>query len=219
MCKILSILAVIFSVVLSAEALTVVPFVHSFDPEDKNEKTFQYYVENKTGDFLAFEISVFRRKLDKKGNDILEKDTESFLLRPSQIIIPPRSYRNVKVKWRGNEEFKKNPEKEQAFRVVMSQFPVNLKKKKEKNQQASIQVVYEIKASLYATPKTAKPNLKIVSEDAKVIVLRNDGNRRAELKRSDLVIRDKKVTDLINPNDVDTVIMADSTRVYEKKVK
>ena len=101
----------------------------------------------------------------------------------------------------------------------MSQFPVNLKKKKEKNQQASIQVVYEIKASLYATPKTAKPNLKIVSEDAKVIVLRNDGNRRAELKRSDLVIRDKKVTDLINPNDVDTVIMADSTRVYEKKVK
>ncbi len=219
MCKILSVLLVIFSTVLNAEALTVVPFVHSFDPEDKNEKTFQYYVENKTDDFLAFEISVFRRKLDKNGKDILEKDTESFLLRPSQIIIPPRSYRNVKVKWKGNEEFKKNPNKEQAFRVVMSQFPVNLNKKKEKNQQAAIQVVYEIKASLYATPKTAKPDLKVVSENAKAIVLRNDGNKRAELRRSNLVIHDKKITDLIKPDDVDTVIMANSIRIYEKKVK
>ena len=219
MCKILSVLLVIFSTVLNAEALTVVPFVHSFDPEDKNEKTFQYYVENKTDDFLAFEISVFRRKLDKNGKDILEKDTESFLLRPSQIIIPPRSYRNVKVKWKGNEEFKKNPNKEQAFRVVMSQFPVNLNKKKEKNQQAAIQVVYEIKASLYATPKTAKPDLKVVSENTKAIVLRNDGNKRAELRRSNLVIHDKKITDLIKPDDVDTVIMANSIRIYEKKVK
>lgn len=217
MYKILSILAFIFLATLNAKALTVVPFVHSFDPEDKNEKTFQYYVENKTDDFLAFEISVFRRKMDKKGNDILEKDTESFMLRPSQIIIPPRSYRNVKVKWKGNDEFKKNPEKEQAFRVVMSQFPVNLKKKKEKRQQASIQVVYEIKASLYATPKTAKPDLKIVSEDAKIIVLRNDGNRRAELKKSNLVIRDKKITDLVKPDDVNTVIMANSTRIYKKR--
>ncbi|MBO7454071.1 MAG: hypothetical protein J6T91_01645 [Alphaproteobacteria bacterium] len=217
MYKILSILAFIFLATLNTEALTVVPFVHSFDPEDKNEKTFQYYVENKTDDFLAFEISVFRRKMDKKGNDILEKDTESFMLRPSQIIIPPRSYRNVKVKWKGNDEFKKNPEKEQAFRVVMSQFPVNLKKKKEKRQQASIQVVYEIKASLYATPKTAKPDLKIVSEDAKIIVLRNDGNRRAELKKSNLVIRDKKITDLVKPDDVNTVIMANSTRIYKKR--
>lgn len=217
MYKILSILAFIFLATLNAEALTVVPFVHSFDPEDKNEKTFQYYVENKTDDFLAFEISVFRRKMDKKGNDILEKDTESFMLRPSQIIIPPRSYRNVKVKWKGNDEFKKNPEKEQAFRVVMSQFPVNLKKKKEKHQQASIQVVYEIKASLYATPKTAKPDLKIVSEDAKIIVLRNDGNRRAELKKSNLMIRDKKITDLVKPDDVNTVIMANSTRIYKKR--
>lgn len=219
MCKILSVLLAGFFFILNVEALTVVPFVHSFDPEDTNEKTFQYYVENKTGDFLAFEISVSRRKLDKKGNDILEKDTESFMLRPSQIIIPPRSYRNIKVKWRGNEEFKKNPGKEQAFRVVMSQFPVNLNKKKEKNQQAAIQVVYEIKASLYATPKTAKPDLKIVSEDAKVIVLRNDGNRRAELKKSDLMIRDKKITDLVKPDDVNTVIMANGTRIYEKKTK
>ena len=218
MCKILSILFAGFFFILNAQALTVVPFVHSFDPEDKNEKTFQYYVENKTSDFLAFEINVFRRKLDKNGNDILKKDTESFLLRPSQIIIPPNAYRNVKVKWRGNEEFRKNPDKEQAFRVVMSQFPINLNQKKEKNQ-AAIQIVYEIKASLYATPKRAKPKLKVVSENSKVIVLKNEGNRRVELKKSDLVIRGRKISDLVNPDEVDSVVMVNSIRVYNKKVK
>lgn len=218
MCKILLVFAVIFSTVLNTGALTVVPFIHSFDPQNNNEKSFQYYVENKTNDFLAFEVSVFRRKLDKKGNDILERDTDSFLVRPAQIIIPPHTYRNVKVKWRGNEEFKKNPNKEQAFRVIMSQFPVNLNKKEEKNQ-TTIQVVYEIKASLYATPKNAKPDLKIVSENAKAIVLKNDGNRRAELKKSNLVIRGKKITELVRSGDVDTIIMAKSSREYRKKTK
>ncbi len=216
MCKILSIFAIIIVMFFNAEALTVVPFVHSFDPKDNNENTFQYYIGNKTGDFLAFEISVFRRKLDKKGNDILKRDKESFLLMPSQIIIPPHSQRSIKVKWKGNEEFKKNPNKEQAFRVVMSQFPVNLNKKKEKKQ-ASIQVVYEIKASLYATPKDAKPDLKLAYENAKIIALKNDGNRRAEIRRSNLIIHDKKITDLIRPDEIETVVMPGDVREYTKK--
>lgn len=200
----------------NACALTVVPFVHSFDPEDNNEKTFQYYVENKTDDFLAFEITVSRRKLDKKGHDILEKDKDSFTVIPSQIIIPPHKQQSIKVKWEGNDEFYKNPNKEQAFRVVMSQFPVDLNKKKEKRQ-ASIQVVYEIRCSLYATPKNAKPDLKIAYEDAKIIALKNSGNRRAELRKSTLVIRDKKVTDLVNPEEIETVIMPGDIREYNKK--
>ena len=216
MCKILSIFAVIITTFFNTEALTVVPFVHSFDPKDNDEKTFQYYIGNKTSDFLAFEISVFRRKLDKKGNDILAKDKKSFMLMPSQIIIPPHSQRSIKVKWRGNEEFRLNPNKEQAFRVVMTQFPVNLNKKKERKQ-ASIQVVYEIKASLYATPKDAKPDLKLAYENAKIIALRNDGNRRAELKRSNLMIQGKKIADLVSPDEVETVIMPGTVREYTKK--
>jgi P pilus assembly chaperone PapD len=216
MCKILLIFTTIITTFFNIEALTVVPFVHSFDPKDDNEKTFQYYVGNKTGDFLAFEISVFRRKLDKRGNDILVRDKKSFMLMPSQIIIPPHSQRSIKVKWRGNEEFKQNPQKEQAFRVVMTQFPVNLNKKKEKKQ-ASIQVIYEIKASLYATPKDAKPDLKLAYENAKIIALKNDGNRRAELKRSNLIIHDKKITDLVKPDEIETVVMPGTIREYTKK--
>ena len=214
--KILLIFAAIIMTFFNAEALTVVPFVHSFDPKDNNERTFQYYIGNKTSDFLAFEISVFRRKLDRKGRDILERDKESFMLMPSQVIIPPHSQRSIKAKWRGNEEFRQNPEKEQAFRVVMTQFPVNLNKEK-KRKRASIQVVYEIKASLYATPKGAKPDLKLAYENAKIIALKNDGNRRAELKKSNLMIQGKKIADLVNPDEVETVVMPGTVREYTKK--
>ncbi len=215
MCKILAVLILVFSVIFNTDALTVVPFIHSFDPKDNNEKIFQYYIENKTRDFLAFEIKIFRRKLDKHGKDILEKDKKSFMLMPSQIIIPPHSCRNVKVRWRGNEEFKKNPNKEQAFRVVMSQFPVNLNKKKKKGH-AAIQVVYEIKCSLYATPKNAKSDLKIAYENAKVIAFKNDGTKRAVLRKADLIIQDKKIANKINPNDLDTVVMPGDVREYHK---
>ena len=215
MCKILAALVLVFSTILDANSLSVVPFIHSFDPKDSKEKTFQYYIENKTADFLAFEISVFRRNLDKQGRDILVKDKKSFMLMPSQIIIPPNSCRNVKVKWRGNEEFRKNPTKEQAFRVVMSQFPVDLNKKKEKKQ-AAIQVVYEIKCSLYATPKNARPDLKVAYENAKVIAFKNDGNKRAVLKESNLIIQDKRLSNKINPTDLDTVVMPGDVREYVK---
>ncbi len=214
MCKILAMVVLVFTTVLNIDALTVVPFVHSFDPKDAKEKTFQYYIENKTEDFLAFEVKVFRRKLDKQGMDILEKDEKSFMLFPSRVIIPPHVSRNVKVKWRGNEEFRKNPNKEQAFRVVMSQFPVNLNKKKKK--QAAIQVVYEIKCSLYATPKNAKPDLKIENENEKIIVFRNDGTKRAILRESNLIVQDKKIADKISPNDLDTVVMPGDIRQYTK---
>lgn len=216
MYKILSIFTIIIVMFFNTCALTIVPFVHSFDPKDNNKKTFQYCIENKTEDSLAFEITVFRRKLDKKGHDILEKDKDSFKLIPSQIIIPPHKQQSIKVKWKGNDEFYKNPNKEQAFRVVMSQFPVNLNKKKDKRQ-ASIQVVYEIRCSLYATPKDAKPDLKVAYENAKIIALKNDGNRRAELRKSTLVIRNKKVTDLVKPEEIETVIMPGDIREYNKR--
>lgn len=214
MYKILIALLVFFSFKVSS--LSVVPFVHSFDPQDRNESTFQYYIENKTDDYLAFELKVFRRSLDKSGNDILTRDKETFDLMPSQIIIPPNKTRNIKVKWKGNDEYIKNPNLEQAFRVVMTQFPVHLKEKVEKSK-TKVEIVYEIKTSLYATPKGARSNVKIVSENSKVIVLKNEGTRRAELSNLDFKIGNKKISELLRAEDVGTVIMPNGVRMYNKK--
>lgn len=214
MYKILSLLLGVL--VFDVESLAVSPFIHSFDPQDKNESTFQYYVENKTNDYLAFEIKVYRRSLDERGNDILTRDTKSFVLVPSQIIIPPNNTRNIKVKWKGNKEYEDNPNREQAFRVVMTQFPVNLRKKVRK-MKTRVEVIYKIKTSLYATPKGSKAKLKIVSENAKVIVLKNEGNRRAEISSSDLKVANKKLTEIIRENEIRTVIMPNGIRIYNKK--
>ena len=201
---------------LDSAALRVVPFIHSFNPEDKNENTFQYYIENKTDGYMAFELSVYRRYQDKNGKDILKKDTKSFRLLPSQIIIPPHSQRSVKVKWMGNEEYKQNPNMEQAFRVRMTQFPIDLNKKKSRNKGASLEIVYEIGTSLYVTPKNAKADLKIAEQDSSRIVLRNDGNKRAEIQYCDLSVNGKKVTSLIRSDEVNTVVIAGNERIFHK---
>ena len=204
------------SVCLDISALQIVPFIHSFDPDDKNENTFQYYIENKTDGYMAFELSVFRRYQDKNGKDILKKDTKSFRLMPSQIIIPPNSQRSVKVKWIGNKDYKGNPNIEQAFRVSMTQFPINLNKKRTRIKGASLEVVYEIKTSLYASPKNAKPDLRVAEQNSHTIALRNDGSKRAEVQYCDLSINGKKITSLIRSDEINTVVMPGNTRIFHR---
>lgn len=201
--------------IFKADTLNVSPFVHSFDPEDKNERTFQYYISNTTSDFLAFEISVYKRDVNVHGKDILTKDKTSFKLRPSQIIIPPNSYRNIKVKWIGNEDFRKNPKNEQAFRVVMSQFPIDLGKKITKKN-AQINVLYKIQTTLYVTPKNAKSDLKLISSDSNVIVLKNFGTKRAIVSQTNLLDGNKPILDLIKKADLETVVLPGHTRIYRK---
>lgn len=213
--RVLAVLVGLWS--FDASALKVVPFVHSFNPQDRNETSFQYYIENGTNDYMAFEISIFKRKLNRNGQDILEKDDESFTIYPRQIIIPPHSHRGVKVQWKGNKEFTANPNLEQAFRVRMEQFPINKDQKKAPRKTANIQVTYEIKASLYATPKDAKEHLIIVKSDSKTIVIKNDGNKRGELITSDLKMDGTKIVDLISQDESHSVVMPHSERVYHRR--
>lgn len=216
MYRFLLIIVVFLCIHLNVLALRVVPFIHSFDPENRNENTFQYYIENKTEGYMAFELSVYRRYQNKNGEDTLKKDTESFRLSPSQIIIPPHTQRSVKVKWIGNKEFKENPNMEQAFRVSMTQFPINLGQKRSRNKGANLEITYEIKTSLYATPKNAKADLKIADRSANTIVLRNDGNKRAEIQYCDLTVDGKKVTSLIRADEVNSVVMPGIARIFHK---
>ena len=213
--RILAVLVGLWS--LDVSALKVVPFVHSFNPEDRNESSFQYYIENSTDDYMAFEISIFKRRLDRNGQDILEKDDESFTIYPRQIIIPPHSHRSVKVQWKGNKEFTANPNLEQAFRVRMEQFPINKDQKKAPRKTANIQVTYEIKASLYATPKDAKEHLTIVKSDSKTIVIRNSGTKRGEPITSNLNVNGTKIVDLISQDESHSVVMPHSERVYHRR--
>jgi fimbrial chaperone protein len=199
-------------------ALEIMPFIHSFDPETK-ESAFQYYVTNKGNSLLAFEISVFIRT-QENGVDILTKDDDSFAVFPSQIIIPPHTKRTVKVRWLGNENYKRNKNMEQAFRVCFDQFPINMTPKKQPREQsrgASIVISLKIMSSLYMTPEGAAEKLELVSisKDGSVMTVRNVGTKRASINKMTIKIKGIYLKDLLGKGGRDTVILAGATREFK----
>ncbi|MBQ3565018.1 MAG: hypothetical protein IJA14_02595 [Alphaproteobacteria bacterium] len=237
MVRVLAVLSVVFLSLIDVWSLSVVPFIHDFNPDNIDEWATQYYVENKTDGFLAFMLSTYRRLQNKDGSDNLKLDDKSFIVQPSQIIIPPHSRRIVKVVWVGNPEFKRNPNKEQAFRVCMDQFPIKVKlenvktgeketlvlkmpKEKKENLGGAITVTYAIWTSLYATPKDAVANLVVVHSDSNTITIENKGTRRGEVSSiGDVVCDGKPVKDWLKKEDLDSVILAGTTCTYKKSHK
>ena len=234
--KILRLLLVTVCCFSEMKAMEIIPFVYDWKVEDEN--SFQYHVRNTSNNLIAFELSVWARKQDKNGKDILvslkdlkknmsdpaqAKKFEQFAdvaeicdcidIYPKQIIIPPNSKRSIKLRFRG-----KVPSKEIAMRVCFSQFPISVAKKvKRSEKSATVNVRYEIWSSLYVTPKNCAPNVSIVSVDKNNITLKNDGNARQQMNKIDLMYNGKSVKDMINSDDLETVVMPGNTRIYKMK--
>ena len=237
MFKILSIF-IVFLVTFESFGLSVVPFIHDFNPEEKEEQTTQYYLGNDSDGFMAFMLSIHRRHQDSKGNDKLEKDENSFIVMPSQIIIPPHTKRIVKVKWVGNKEYKDHPQVEQAYRLCIDQFPINMKaekvkkgngkekvvfkmqKEKREKGMAQLKISYRIWTSLYATPKNSAADMLIEKSDATSITIRNKGTRHGELRQiKDLMCDGKPLEQWFDKADLEKVVLAGSTRKFQKASK
>lgn len=172
-------------------AVRVFPFVYSFDPtpdsrdEDvEKKKEFTYSIVNKMDETIAFELVVFRRYVDKRGEERLVKDEDSFVLFPSQLIIPPHKERIVKFRWIGNDDLKKDPHREQAFRVSIKQFHINLNPFQKVKRGASVEFNIQVMTSLYMTPGLSKavPRIKhieVLPSRIAIVTVRNEGTRRA----------------------------------------
>ncbi|MBR1734764.1 MAG: hypothetical protein IJ730_04875 [Alphaproteobacteria bacterium] len=237
MFKILSVFVFIYFSMLESFCLNIIPFIHSFDPDDRGDQTIQYYIGNETDDFMAFMLSIHRRKQNIDGSDDLKKDEDSFIVAPSQIIIPPHTKRIVKVKWIGNKEYKDNPRIEQAYRLCIDQFPIEgqlkkvknaknneqvilkmpKKEKKKKREIAQIKISYKVWTSLYAAPKDSRSDMVVVSSDSKSITIKNNGTRHGELKEIEKTVCEGMSLDqwLVN-DDFEKVILAGSVRKFTK---
>jgi fimbrial chaperone protein len=215
MYKILIFLNVLCSFLLELHALEVVPFIHSFAPV-KGEDTIVYYVTNKLDECVAFEVSVFSRAQDENSADILEKDEDSFAVYPSQIIIPPHGRQSVKVKWLGNEKFKKNKAIEQAFRVRFEQFHVDTEqKRRSKKLGATIVISFRIFTSLYMTPESAKEKIEIISNNGAVIEIKNTGTKRISIDKASIMVGDKNLKDILAENDKKAVLLPGAKRKFK----
>lgn len=175
-------------------SIQISPFIYSFDPtndaEDKSvekKNEFTYSITNRMDETIAFEVTVFRRYVDRNGNERLEKDDDSFTVFPSQLIIAPHKMRVVKLRWLGNEELKKNPHKEQAFRVQIKQFHINLNPFQKKKRGSSVEFNIQVMTSLYMTPGLSKANpivtnVQILPNGLAKISVINKGNRHVSFK-------------------------------------
>ncbi|MDR0406877.1 MAG: fimbria/pilus periplasmic chaperone [Holosporales bacterium] len=199
-------------------AMGVIPFVHSFNPGKGN---VQYSLTNSNSEPIAFEVRIFKRKHNMKGEDILEKDTNSFTVFPSQVIVPGNSSRNVKVKWIGNKDFQNNSNQEQAFRVAFEQFHISLDKKKPKNG-ATLDIRLRVLASLYMTPAGAQERFKVVSVkengNGYSIRVKNEGTAHGSTDKldADVSVFGKKyaLKNILRKEDQGTVILAGGEREY-----
>lgn len=192
-----------------ASGIRVYPFVYSFAPEsdkhsdadvDKRDE-FTYSITNKLNETVAFEVSVYRRYVGKDGKDHLVKDENSFSIFPSQLIIGPRMERVVKLRWMGNKDFEKNPGKEQAFRVEIKQFHIDLNpfQKKNKKETSSVEFNIQVMTSLYMTPGASKAmpvitKKKTLPNGIVLVTVENRGSRRVEYKKIDTEISLPKYT-------------------------
>ncbi len=161
----------VFLFPVSASAFKVSPIELNFSTKGKG-LVQTIAVENDSESKIPVEISAFDRT-HVSGKEIRVK-TRDFYFFPKQFIMKPGEKRNIRISWMGirsKEEPKDKRKKmqkgnvriaqEKAYRLEVSQVPVDLKKKNEKK--SGIKFLYNYVASLYVTPKNAKPDIRVES--------------------------------------------------------
>jgi fimbrial chaperone protein len=148
-----------------------------------------FYVRSTGDEPVAVQVSINRWEVAPDGTETNQPEDNDFLVYPPQMIIQPGNEQVVRVTWVGDGEISK----EQAYRAVFEQVPVNLT---QINQQIegqgsiSLSVIFKYVAAVYLTPQGAQPGIVIESSELQenadgsknlVLVFNNAGNARGFL--------------------------------------
>jgi hypothetical protein len=197
------------------------PFSHSFVPSESGN-VVQYTVTNGFAHPVAFEVRVYKRKQDKKGNDVLEPvDPKKIVIMPRHLILGPYAKRNFKLKYKGRD-----PLIEESYRVMITHHDINFDKEEEKKV-SGIKFKLQAGASLHVTPAGAKPVIEVVSVisssvSGKLVFsinVRNRGNKRAKIKELRNPVKifgdTYELCDVLKKEDKEGVILAGAERIFE----
>lgn len=143
---------------LSAEAFIFTPMVKHFPPKGKG-RVQTFYLENKKPEKVAVQITLYKRGIDKRGEET-RTPTDLLSVFPEQVILMPDQKRTVRVTWNGPEEVPV----EEAFRLVAEQMPVELQSKKP--EKSGIQFLMKYVASIYIQPENPKANVVLLKNEA-----------------------------------------------------
>lgn len=156
-------------------------------PVTKPVASGTYLIENNTAKKIAVEFQVRRRVNSDQGQES-RPEAAGFLVYPEQMALEPGEKRSVRVSWQGESL----PKREEAYRLVASQLPVDFSKEKAVGG-AQLKFLVEYVASLYLVPPGVKPKMKMVKFETKgdslAILIENEGNAHFLLEKMNLVFK------------------------------
>ncbi len=193
--RILFALFLVFSLASpAATAFEFSPIIAQFDPSGPGSaRTF--IAHNTQQEPVALQIEVFSRSADETGAETRVPDHDNFIITPPQLVLAPGTSRSVRVQWLGEAA----PEQELAFRIVVSQIPINFDQESDGNEiSASVAIGYKYEVAAYVAPAKTTPKAILASaepvtraDDQKELrlTLRSTGTRRAILNQPKITVR------------------------------
>lgn len=148
--------------------------------------------DNKT----PVQVGIYKREpgIDGKEKYDSNKDNgELFQIFPTQVILNPKEKRTVRITYVGDPKVAR----EQAFRVIAEEFPINVSDPKRVKDRAvaSIAIATKYVGSLYVTPLGAKSDLQIEAAMEKgkdgnqmVLTMENKGSSHEILNKPNFKI-------------------------------
>jgi fimbrial chaperone protein len=182
----------------------------------QKQKTTQFQIENTTKDTIPVTAAAFARIQNADGTESLPR-TKDIRVFPPQLIIPPGEKRTIRIDWTGENKI----EKEQAYRIVVEQIPVELEQEKGKGA-SGIKMLLKYQGALYVTPEKMFSDLKVkkfVLGKKLQVHIRNEGNAHQYLQnlrikfvhnKKEIIIPEKELKVLNGQN-----ILAETTRIFE----
>ncbi len=181
--RLLIVTAILVSAALPAHAYRVEPMSLELESAGRGAQG-SFRVINDGTEPVAIEIRLAARSLAEDGTETLSPVGDQFILFPAQMILRPGQSQAVRVQWKADA----NISREQNFRIITEQLPVNLQREREGGAQIGITLRYQ--GTLYVRPARAKPAVAV--ESARVepapgggsqlaLVLANNGTRHAIL--------------------------------------
>ncbi len=128
------------------------PISQTFTPSGRGS-THTFRLKNDGDSFIAIRIKLLTRSVAPDGKEKNEPADDLFTVYPKQVVVQPNSNQTVRIKWNGPTEI----EKEQCYRVLVEQLPVQFKEDAASG--SNLKIMFRYFGALYITPEGASPDI------------------------------------------------------------
>lgn len=150
-------------------AFSLTPMVSEFEVEG-SKSSVSFVLQNPSNEDVAIKAQVLARGEDEAGKET-RQSTSDFSLFPEQLVLKAGETRNLRVAYMGEKELNQ----EKAYRLVVEQLPINLKKTVDTKKRVDLKFMISFVASLYVLPKKIEFKAAAQIKNQK-LVIENVGN-------------------------------------------